>query len=115
MKLLSKAEMVEFYSEYIRPSSKRRARISVFLYARGGVDADPEMKGEVVEGVKEKAEGGEGGRDSTKVPAQEAGTGTSTQGQEITDVRRFKAGLMVSAGASAVKEVAEFEERGSKL
>lgn len=35
--------------------------------------------------------------------------------QEIKDVRRFKAGLLVSSGVHPFKQVAEFEETDAKL
>lgn len=43
MKLLTKAEMIEFYNKHFHPSSSSRARISVHLHARGAVERDSKV------------------------------------------------------------------------
>ncbi|PHH91307.1 hypothetical protein CDD83_1011 [Cordyceps sp. RAO-2017] len=43
IKPLTKAEMVEFYNEFLNPSSSSRARISVHLHARGAGELDLKM------------------------------------------------------------------------
>ncbi|OAA74109.1 Metalloenzyme, LuxS/M16 peptidase-like, metal-binding protein [Cordyceps fumosorosea ARSEF 2679] len=40
VKLVTKAEMVDFYNKYLHPSSTSRARIAVHLHARGAVERD---------------------------------------------------------------------------
>lgn len=42
-KLLTKAEMLEFFDEYFSPSSSSRARLSVHLYARGSSELDTKV------------------------------------------------------------------------
>ncbi|OAQ98847.1 hypothetical protein LLEC1_05979 [Akanthomyces lecanii] len=40
VKLITKAEMIDFYNKHFHPSSTSRARISVHLHARGAVERD---------------------------------------------------------------------------
>lgn len=42
-KLLTKAEMLEFFDKYFSPSSSSRARLSVHLYARGSSEVDSKV------------------------------------------------------------------------
>jgi insulysin len=44
-KLLTKAEMLEFFDKYFSPSSSSRARLSVHLYARGSSELDSKLVG----------------------------------------------------------------------
>ncbi len=43
MKLVTKAEMIDFYNKHFHPSSNSRARISVHLHARGAVERDSKV------------------------------------------------------------------------
>ena len=43
------------------------------------------------------------------------GSSAVNQATEITDIRRFKAGLLASAGARPVKDLSEYEDIDSKL
>ncbi len=43
VKLITKAEMIDFYNKYFHPSSSSRARISVHLHARGAVERDSKV------------------------------------------------------------------------
>ncbi|RDA90676.1 hypothetical protein CP533_4663 [Ophiocordyceps camponoti-saundersi (nom. inval.)] len=149
IKFLTKAEMVDFYDEFLSPSSSRRARLSVHLHARGageldmrvmellrasGIDDVPQAnrsclaqlevylkdvakvptdKAEVVirqareMGLEPTAQSGESEGEDSVVPAL-------ALAKEITDVRRYRAGLPVSRGARPVKELSEFEETDAK-
>lgn len=42
-KLLTKAEMLEYFDKYFSPSSSSRARLSVHLYARGSSEVDSKI------------------------------------------------------------------------
>ncbi|PON27902.1 insulysin [Trichoderma gamsii] len=42
-KLLTKAEMLEYFAKYFSPSSSSRARLSVHLYARGSSEVDSKI------------------------------------------------------------------------
>jgi insulysin len=59
-------------------------------------------------GLKQAVEGAEAGSALHGAPAVESAT-------EITDVRRFKASLLASAGARPVKDLSEYEEVDAKL
>ncbi|OAA74612.1 a-pheromone processing metallopeptidase Ste23 [Akanthomyces lecanii RCEF 1005] len=43
VKLVTKAEMIDFYNKHFHPSSNSRARISVHLHARGAVERDSKV------------------------------------------------------------------------
>lgn len=142
--------MIEFYMQFISPSSCSRARISVHLHARGAGELDtkiieillqveledvPAEKRQSIDLLekhledevklsKDKVESimslaKKSGLKRT-VSDTQAGDVASTSSAvslatEITDIRRFKAGLLVSLGAHPVKDFSEFEETDAKL
>lgn len=83
---VTKAEIQEFYQKKIHTASAERAKLVVQLFARGG----------------SQPEGGANG----------VGEGGATV---IEDVRRYKAGLVASAGARPARDVTEYEEIDAKL
>nr|XP_036584366.1 zinc protease [Colletotrichum truncatum]KAF6793884.1 zinc protease [Colletotrichum truncatum] len=95
IKTLTKADMVEFFQQYIKPGSTKRAKLSVHLHAQAGMSAETDAK---VNGVKE----GE----------------TNVTGPEpilITDVRSFRAGLQATQGAQPAKDLSEYEGADANL
>lgn len=95
VKSLTKAEMVEFYTTYIIPTSSQRAKLAVHLVAQGVSKKTEEAT--VTDGETEK------------IP------GNGTEPHLIENVRDFKAGLVASAGARPIKELSEFEDFDAKL
>lgn len=109
--------MVEFFSQYILPSSPVRSKLAVHLNAQTEA-----VKGEtngitavVEEGLKalglNKDKKDE--EDGEVVPVKADGNGTTPF--VITDVREFKSRMQISAGPQPVKHISEFEELDSKL
>lgn len=95
MKLLTKSDMIEFYTTYIAPSSPSRAKLAVYLIAQG---------------VSEKTQDGAATEsEAVKVP------GNGTEAVPIGNVRDYKSRLVASAGARPVNELGEFEDLDSKL
>ncbi|RCI10149.1 hypothetical protein L249_8413 [Ophiocordyceps polyrhachis-furcata BCC 54312] len=135
IKSLTKAEMVDFYDEFLSPSSSRRARLSVHLHARGAGELDMKVMDLLrASGVDDVPQANrsclallEGYlKDVAKVPtdrrevmirqARELGLEPTAQSgesegeesvgpalalaKEITDVRRYRAGLPIDATSS---------------
>ncbi|KAI0025033.1 LuxS/MPP-like metallohydrolase [Xylariomycetidae sp. FL0641] len=96
VKKLSKAEMVEFYSTFIDPTSPTRAKLIVQLVAQG---------------VSEEQAETTGAQKEEQAPAPTNGTEPFV----ITSIRDFKAGLSVTTGARPVRDLSEFEEIDPKL
>jgi insulysin len=97
VKKLSKADMIEFYTTYIAPSSPVRAKLAVYLVAQGkSAEVNDTTNGE------------------TEIEA-EAAVKNESKLIMIDNVRDFKARLEASAGARPVKELSDFEESDAKL
>ncbi|XDG00719.1 hypothetical protein ABKA04_000334 [Annulohypoxylon sp. FPYF3050] len=96
VKQLTKAEMVEFYSTYIKPTSPTRAKLVVQLVAQG-----------IGPKVKEAEESSNG--DTTTIWSN------GTEPFLIKNVRDYKARLSVTAGARPIRALTDFEEIDSKL
>ncbi|KEY67145.1 hypothetical protein S7711_03006 [Stachybotrys chartarum IBT 7711] len=101
------------------PLEKRQSLDLLRDYLAGQGQLSEETRASVVSqakelGVKPAAEGLQA---DDGAPQQNGASGVGAVGsaQEIKDVRRFKAGLLASAGARPVKDVGEFEESDVKL
>ncbi|KAI0128922.1 peptidase M16 inactive domain-containing protein [Xylariales sp. AK1849] len=98
VKLLTKSDLIEFYSTYILPTSPVRAKLAVYLVAQG-------VSEKTADNDKDAPTGGE----TEKVPLND------TEPYVIENVRDFKARLVASAGARPIRELSEFEDLDSKL
>jgi insulysin len=98
IKVLTKAEMITFFKEFIDPTSPRRSKLAIHLIAQ--VSA-PSENGDIL-----PVNG-----DSTLAKIR----GNDTTPYVIKDVREFKSMLQVSRGPQPVKCISEFEELDSKL
>jgi insulysin len=109
--------MIEFYNEYILPSSPVRSKLAVHLNAQAiaetkdtqGVTAVVENGLKALGLNKDKKDE----EDGEAVPVKVEGNGTTPF--VITDVREFKSKMQISAGPQPVKHISEFEELDSKL
>lgn len=133
IKTLTKADMIEFYKHYIHPESPARAKIAIHLIAQGtapsAVAATAASSADTAEKVTKNAttliEKGISALGFSKTPSSDAPAEGATNGVKkdingttpivITNVRAFKAGLQVSAGPIAVKDMSEFEDLDAKL
>lgn len=110
VKALTKDDMIQFYDQFILPSSPLRSKLAIHLIAQG--TSLPEVKPEeqsilAVNKDRKDAEDGEA------ITVNVEGNGTKPF--VITDVRQFKSMLQVTAGPQPVKHISEFEELDSKL
>lgn len=138
IRLLSKQDMLDFFHEFIIPSSPHRSKLSIHLNAqttpaaavtgvKGVVAATIEksmktlnlhkenkLPDEAIEsttlGLNKTHEDIE---DGEAVPVKPQGNGTTPT--VITDVREFKSLLLVSSGPQPVKHIAQFEDLDAKL
>ncbi|TAQ87722.1 hypothetical protein B7494_g3941 [Chlorociboria aeruginascens] len=121
IKALTKADMIEYFSHYIHPSSPARAKLSVHLIAQASsTETETETEPSGVTAVLEKSMKALGVKQDKQSDEDEEVVLTKVEGNgtepvAITDVRDFKAKLQVSAGPSPVKHISEFEELDSKL
>jgi insulysin len=113
--MLTKADMIEFYQQYIHPSSPARSKLAIHMAAQSpssDTSAVEEVigKGMKILGLNKDHKDEE---DGETVSVNTEGNGTTPY--IITDVREFKSMLQVSAGPQPVKHISEFEDLESKL
>ncbi|KAI2612887.1 LuxS/MPP-like metallohydrolase [Hypoxylon fragiforme] len=96
VKKLTKAEVIEFYSTYINPTSPTRAKLVVQLIAQA-----------ISPKIKEAEELSNGDTDAVY--------SNGTEPELIRSVRDYKARLSVTSGARPIRELSDFEEIDSKL
>ncbi|TDZ49920.1 putative zinc protease [Colletotrichum trifolii] len=101
IKTLSKADMIDFFQQYIKPGSPSRAKLSVHLHAQASAPGNGTESEPKVNGAKEKEEPQPATSDSEPV--------------FITDVRTFRASLQATGGARPAKELSEYEDTDAKL
>jgi insulysin len=113
--MLTKADMIEFYQQYIHPSSPARAKLAIHMAAQSPSSDTSAVEEVVSKGMKvlglNKDHKDE--EDGEAVSVNTEGNGTTPY--IITDVREFKSMLQVSAGPQPVKHISEFEDLESKL
>lgn len=118
IKVLTKADMIDYYQHYIHPTSPARSKLAVHLIAQTvapvateklGISALVEKTEKVLGLNKDTKDEEDGEKEEVKVE------GNGTTPYVIKDVREFKSRLQVSAGPQAVKHISEFEELDSKL
>ncbi|KAF1343553.1 STE23-like protein [Delphinella strobiligena] len=98
---LTKSQLVDFFNTYVSPSSRQtRSKLAVHLLAQNTV----------AEVVPETAS-----QDESVTSSENKVLDSSVDAVEITDVRDFKAGVPLSEGLKAVKDITEFEELEAKL
>lgn len=144
VRALTKQQMVEFFDTYIAPSSPSRAKLAIHLLAKGVSKsstpaptptpttsaAAPEpaaiasladkMASAALEAAGAVTKSIVGEKAVAEKVAATNGTGdiVDGNGQKVTiieDVRAYKAGLAVTPGPRAVKDLSEFEEKIAKL
>jgi len=108
--------MIQFFNQFIQPTSPARSKLAIHLNAQGTADGDMSIVTAAVEkGIKALGlnKDKKDSEDGEVVPVKAEGNGTTPY--IITDVREFKSKLQVSAGPQPVKHISEFEELDSKL
>ncbi|KAH7461785.1 hypothetical protein FOMA001_g18795 [Fusarium oxysporum f. sp. matthiolae] len=99
IKLLTKAEVIEFFGQHFNPASSQRSRLSIHLQAQSKA-----------EGVDKRQEEAQKKADEEPSPGDAVKTA-----EKITDVRLYKAGLAASSGARSVKDIHEYEDMNVAL
>ncbi|RDL38193.1 LuxS metallohydrolase [Venustampulla echinocandica] len=113
IKLLTKADMTQFYNQFILPSSPARSKLAIHLNAQASDNSkvattlEKDIKNLALNKDRKDDEDGE------VVPVEAEGNGTTPY--IITDVREFKSKLQVSAGPQPVQHISQFEDLDSKL
>jgi insulysin len=109
VKVLTKTDMIEFYQEFIHPSSPDRAKLEIHLNAQS---PSPDISA-VKEAANKEPEVLDANKDRKLPRENEVVSGVEGNGTApfiITDVRTFKAMLQVSAELQPVKHISEFED-----
>ncbi|KAI8223509.1 insulin-degrading enzyme [Colletotrichum sp. SAR 10_96] len=96
IKLLTKADMVEFLQHYIKPSSSTRAKLSVHLHAQAGNSTETKA---TMDGIK----------------TQESDAASTPKPVLIKDIRSFRANLQATRGARPAKDLSEYEDMDLNL
>ncbi|KAK1519789.1 insulin-degrading enzyme [Colletotrichum abscissum] len=96
IKSLTKAEMVEFFQQYIKPGSSTRAKLSVHLHAQASSSTETEA---TMDGIK----------------TEESGAASTPEPVPIKDVRSFRASLRMTQRAKAAKTLSEYEDIDVKV
>ncbi|KAH8805629.1 Metalloenzyme, LuxS/M16 peptidase-like protein [Xylogone sp. PMI_703] len=115
VRTLTKEEMIQFYNQYLLPSSKLRSKLAVHLNAQ--TSATPSGPVLVIEKALDAMEHKERRASDLEIEAS-GDTQVSPNGTKpyvITDVRDFKMKMQVSAGPQPVRDVSEFEDLDPKL
>ncbi|KAM0124291.1 hypothetical protein ACHAO1_011085 [Botrytis cinerea] len=107
IKALTKEDMIQFYDQFILPSSPLRSKLSIHLIAPGTSLAEANSDEKIISMNNEDCEDAEDGYgEAIAVKAGDNGT----KPYLITDVRQFKAKLQTTSGPQPVKPISEFEE-----
>ncbi|TGO62295.1 hypothetical protein BELL_1121g00020 [Botrytis elliptica] len=110
VKALTKEDMIQFYNQFILPSSPLRSKLSIHLIAQGTSLPEAKPEEQTVLAINKDRKDAEDG-EAIAVKAE----GNGTVPYVITDVRQFKGMLQVTAGPQPVKHISEFEELDAKL
>lgn len=110
IKSLTKENMIQFYNQFILPSSPLRSKLAIHLIAQGSSLPEEKPEDQAVLAVNKDRKDAE---DGEAVAVKVEGNGTTPY--VITDVRQFKSMLQVTAGPQPVKHISEFEDLDSKL
>lgn len=106
--------MLEFFNQYIHPSSSTRAKLSIHLIARASTGASAAAAEDSA--AAEENPGASSLRENQDIVAVNNGHKPSVCSTKIPvkveDVKELKASLNLSAAATPVKALTEFEEFG---
>ena len=109
---LTKKDILEFFNQYIHPSSSARAKLSIHLIAQAST-GDSAAAGYCAAGEK-NVDASALRRDQDAVAVNGHKRSVSPATIPIDNVGKWKASLPLSPAATLVKGLAEFEGFGSK-
>ncbi|KAK8900794.1 hypothetical protein QC760_010558 [Botrytis cinerea] len=102
---LTKEDMIQFYNQFILPSSPLRSKLSIHLIAQGTSFPEGNPDEQTISMNNEDHKNAE---DGVAIVVNAKSNGTIPY--VITDVRQFKSMLQTTAGPQPVKHISEFEE-----
>ncbi|KAJ8068539.1 hypothetical protein OCU04_004089 [Sclerotinia nivalis] len=104
---LTKEDMIQFYNQFILPSSPLRSKLSIHLIAQGTSLSEANADQKTISMNNESCKDAEDG-DGKAIAVKAEGNGTVPC--VITDVGQFKAKLQTTPEPQPVKPISEFEE-----
>lgn len=111
---LAKNDLLEFFNQYIHPFSSTRAKVSVHLIAQASTGASAAVEDSAAAEENSDASALRAEQDVVAVNGREPSVSSAMIPVKIEDVKAWKASLQLSAAATPVKSLSEFEEIGSK-
>ena len=111
---LAKNDLLEFFNQYIHPFSSTRAKVSVHLIAQASTGASAAVEDSAAAEENSDASALRAEQDVVAVNGCEPSVSSAMIPVKIEDVKAWKASLQLSAAATPVKNLSEFEEIGSK-
>ncbi|TEY42656.1 hypothetical protein BOTCAL_0387g00100 [Botryotinia calthae] len=112
---LAKKDILEFFNQYIHPSSPTGAKLSIHLIAQAstGVSAAAEDRTATENNTNASTFNVE--QEIIAVNEHEASVSSVKAPVKIEDVKAWKASLCLSVAANPVRDLSEFDDFGSKL
>lgn len=111
---LTKKDVLEFFNQYIHPSSSTRAKLSIHLIAKASTAASAATEVSAAAEENPDASALHKSQDVVAVNRHEPSVSRAKISVKIKNVKEWKASLQLSAAATPVKCLIEFEEFGSK-
>jgi insulysin len=111
---LTKNDILEFFNQYIHPSSSTRAKLSIHLIARAPTGASAGAGDSAAAEENPDASVLRENQDIVAINGHEPSVSSAKIPVKVENVREWKASLHLSAAATPVKGPTEFEEFGSK-
>jgi insulysin len=111
---LTKKDILEFFNQYIHPSSSSRAKLSIHLIAQAFTGASAAAEDSAAAEENPDASALRKNQDVVAVNGYEPSVSRAKIPVKIENVKQWKASLQLSAVATPVKALIEFEEFGSK-
>ena len=111
---LAKNDLLEFFNQYIHPFSSTRAKVSVHLIAQASTGASAAVEDSAAAEENSDALALRAEQDVVAADGREPSVSSARTPVKIEDVKAWKASLQLSAAATPVKSLREFEEIESK-
>ena len=111
---LTKNDLLEFFLQYIHPFSSTRAKLSVHLIAQTFTGASAAIEDNAATEKNSGAAASPAEQDVIAVNRRVPSVYSARTPIKIEDVKAWKASLQLSAAATPVKSLSEFEELGSR-
>ncbi|GFF53029.1 hypothetical protein IFM58399_09476 [Aspergillus lentulus] len=111
---LTKKDILEFFNQYIHPSSSTRAKLSIHLIARASTGTSAAAGDCAAAAENPDASVLRENQDLVAVNGHEPSVSNTRIPVKVENVKEWKASLHLSAAATPVRGLTEFAEFGSK-